>query len=400
MDAGHDPHGRSGETPGPATQPARWAPLRLLWHTVVKSWKDGIFGKSAEAAFWQTLSLPPLLLGLLGSLGFVASWFGPATIAVVEQEILQFSRTIFTNDVVDQIIDPTINDILGQGRSAIVSVAFLLSLWAGSSVLATLVDAITLAHGQYTVRNYLWQRTFSVFLYIVALIGAVLVLPLLALGPGVVPQLFPVSTRSTVAELVTVFYYPTLGVLLVLGLSTLYKVALPRKHPWHRGLPGALLAMAVFLVSSAGLRFYISLVTSTGYTYGALATPIAFLLFSFFLAMAVILGAEFNHAIEVMWPTRMTRRERRRWRRLEMDRRSARARVEADRAPWRRRPERPDGERSDAGYGAPSPTDTTPTLELNPNGAAPGPQPEQPRPPSDAAERSPAQSAPPPGSDS
>src|SRR3712207_8842071 len=47
---------------------------------------------------------------------------------------------------------------------------------------------------------------------------------------------------------------------------------------WRRLLPGALLAMAVFVASATGLRFYIAVLTSTGYTYGALATPIAFLL--------------------------------------------------------------------------------------------------------------------------
>jgi membrane protein len=109
-----------------------------------------------------------------------------------------------------------------------------------------------------------------------------------------------------------IFYYPGLGVLLMLGLATLYKVVLPNKLPWHRGLPGALLAMAVFMVTSTGLRLYIASVSSTGYTYGALAAPIAYLLFSFFIAMAIVLGAEFNSAIEDIWPAQPTRRDRRR----------------------------------------------------------------------------------------
>jgi membrane protein len=70
--------------------------------------------------------------------------------------------------------------------------------------------------------------------------------------------------------------------------------------------------MAVFLVTSTGLRLYISSVTATGYTYGALAAPIAYLLFCFFIAMAIVLGAEFNSAIEELWPAHPTRRDRRR----------------------------------------------------------------------------------------
>jgi membrane protein len=190
------------------------------------------------------------------------------------------------------------------------------------------------------------------------------VLPLTALGPDLIPALFPESVRPTLAQLVGIFYYPGLGVLLMLGLATLYKVVLPRKLPWHRGLPGALLAMAVFLVTSTALRLYIASVSVTGYTYGALAAPIAYLLFSFFIAMAIVIGAEFNSAIEELWPARPTRRDRRRARRREMARLAARATP----------PTGQDGRTAAAKTISPnvlSPADTTHTVELSRNGVEP-----------------------------
>lgn len=384
LDHGTAPSG-GDETGVPGEQWIRARPLRLVWRTLVRAWFDGIFGMSAQAAFWMTLSLPPLLLGLLGSLGFVSRLFGNATVSAVQGEILELATKVFSPAVVDQIIRPTVTDILTKGHSSIVSVGFVLSLWAGSSALASLVDSITAAHRQHTVRNPVWQRTFALLLYAVLLIGSVFVLPLLALGPGLIPGLFPGSVRSTVAELVGILYYPVLAVLLVPGLATLYKVVLPNKLPWHRGLPGALLAMVVFLISSTGLRLYIAWVTSTGYTYGALATPIAFLLFSFFIAMAVILGAEFNHSIEEFWPSHATRRERRRWRRLEMERRSARARSEGADGPTAGR-----AEAIATSDRAPSPADTSRTVDLPRNGKPPtseNPDQATSDPPTSAAER-------------
>jgi membrane protein len=295
----------------PTGTQARRAPLRLISRTATKAWNDSFISLSAQAAFWMTLSLPPLLLGMLGSLGFVASWFGPATVEAAQREIVRWATTVFSADVVNEIIRPTVSDILTQGHSSIVSVGFVISLWAGSSALASLVDSITAAYQQHTVRHPVWQRIFALLLYAVALIGSVFVLPLTALGPDLIPDLLPAAVRPTVAFVVGIFYYPGLGVLLLVGLATLYKVVLPNKLPWHRGLPGALLAMAVFLITSTGLRFYIAWVSGTGYTYGALATPIAYLLFSFFIAMAILLGAEFNSAIEEIWPAHPTRRERR-----------------------------------------------------------------------------------------
>ena len=183
MDAPAD----STATKPTADGPVRHRPLRLIARTAVKAWDDSFVAMSAQAAFWMTLSLPPLLLGLLGSLGFVTSWFGPATVEAAQREIVRFASTVFSADVVDQIIRPTVSDILTQGRSTIVSVGFVLSLWAGSSALASLVDSITAAYQQYTVRNPVWQRIFALLLYVVALIGSVLVLPLTALGPDLIP---------------------------------------------------------------------------------------------------------------------------------------------------------------------------------------------------------------------
>ncbi len=288
-------------------------PFRLAWavtlRTLGKAWDDSIFSKAATAAFWQTLSLPPLLLGVLGSLGFVAGWFGPNTINIIESKIITFSNNVFSESVVDGIIEPTMRDILQQGRGEVVSAGFVLSLWAGSSAISTFVDSIVEAHGQQDARHPVWQRIFALLLYVVFLVIAVFVLPLVALGPTFVQQILPGSWFEIGSEVLQLIYYPAVGILLIVGLTTLYKVALYKSLPWHRLLGGALLAGVFFMIASALLRRYLTWITGTGYTYGALATPIAFLLFTFFLGFAVVLGAEFNAAVQEFWPARATRIE-------------------------------------------------------------------------------------------
>ncbi|KFU77844.1 membrane protein [Amycolatopsis lurida] len=314
----------------------RRGPLRLLSRTLSKAWDGNIFSEAAEAAFWQTLSLPPLLLGLLGCLGFVGDWFGQEVVTAVHDRIITFSKTIFSDNAVHDIIEPTVNSILFVGKGEIVSVGFLISLWAGSSAMSSFVDAITVAHDQYGVRNDVWQRIFALLLYLAGLVILVVGLPLLAIGPDLLPQFFPTDWRGTVSYWVGTLYYPVLAVMIVLALTTLYKLALPRRLPWHRGLPGAMLAMVVFLLSSIGLRIYLNWITKTGYTYGALAAPIAFLLLMFFIGLAVVGGAYFNSAIQELWPAKATKRQRRKWRRLEMERANERIRAEEGRKLWER----------------------------------------------------------------
>jgi len=347
---------RSSPTTAPG--PVRKGPLRLLARTLTKAWQGNIFSESAEAAFWQTLSFPPLLLGLLGSLGYVGDWLGPDVVGAVKEKIISFCRTIFSQDVVSGVIVPTVDQILTTGKGEIVSVGFLISLWAGSSAMSAFVDAITVAHDQYGVRNEVWQRIFALLLYVASLVLLIIGLPVLALGPDLLTELFPESWQPTITSWVGAFYYPAIAVLLVLALTSLYKLSLPRKLPWHRLVPGAVLAMAVFLLSSIGLRLYIRWITTTGYTYGALATPIAFLLFAYFIGLAITIGAYFNSAIQDMWPARMTRRQRRRWRRLEMERAAERIRSDEGKQLW-------EGEQPPQEFGtAPSPADTQETAQL------------------------------------
>lgn len=103
---------------------------RVLGHTAQSAWNHSIFSKAATAAFWQTLSLPPLLLGLLGSLGYVGGWFGPDIPDIIVSKIVTFTRTAFSDSVVDEIIAPTVYDVLNRGRADVMSLGFILSLWA------------------------------------------------------------------------------------------------------------------------------------------------------------------------------------------------------------------------------------------------------------------------------
>ncbi|MBT0567931.1 YihY/virulence factor BrkB family protein [Williamsia sp. CHRR-6] len=270
--------------------------------TVVKAWDDSIFGMSAQAAFWQTLSLPPLLLGLLGSIGFIGNWFGPGTTDTIRLRIISFCTRVFSADVVEEIITPMVNDVLARGRVELISLGFVLSLWSGSSAMSSFVDSINKAHDQHLVRNAVWQRIFALNLYIGFLIVSVFILPLVALGPTYVADVAPESWRSWSSQLVALAYFPAVGVLLIAGLTALYRVSLPIPPPWYRLLGGAVLAAVVFWLSCAGLRVYLGSITQTGYSYGALAAPIAFLLFTFFLGFSIVIGAQFNAAVQTLWP--------------------------------------------------------------------------------------------------
>ena len=143
--AGAETASSASTTPVPPPAPRRSAARRLLGRTMGNAWNDDIFTESAAAAFWQTLSLPPLLLGLFGILGYVGGAFGPDTVAAVQQWIIELTGGLFSRNAVDEIIAPTVADVLSTARAEVISVGFVLSFFWGSSAMAAFVDAITRA---------------------------------------------------------------------------------------------------------------------------------------------------------------------------------------------------------------------------------------------------------------
>jgi membrane protein len=271
-----------------------------------KSWDDSIFSESAQAAFWCALSLPPLLLGMLGSLAYIAPLFGPETLPTIQNQLINAANSFFSPNVVNEIIEPTIRDIVKGARGEVVSVGFVISLWAGSSAVSAFVDSIVEAHDQTPLRHPVRQRFYALGLYVVMLVGAIATAPFVALGPRKIAERLPDSWDNFLHY----GYYPALFLAVALFVTVLYRVSLPEPLPTHRLLLGTVLATVVFLVTTVGLRIYLTWITSTGYTYGALATPIAFLLFAFFLGFAIMIGAELNAAIQEEWPAAETHAKR------------------------------------------------------------------------------------------
>src|ERR1700716_3432592 len=219
-------------------KPSRHHVWRTARRTLSKSWDDSIFSESAQAAFWSALSLPPLLLGMLGSLAYIAPIFGPDTLPMIQDQLISTANRFFSSNVVNEIIEPTVRDIVRGARGEVVSLGFVISLWAGSSAVSAFVDSVVEAHDQTPLRHPVRQRFFALFLYVVMLAFAIVLLPVIALGPQKIARLIPDSWH----KVLQFGYYPVLGIGLVLLVTALYRVALPKPLPSHRLVLGAALA--------------------------------------------------------------------------------------------------------------------------------------------------------------
>ncbi len=280
---------------------------RLVVGTVGACFRYRVTGLAAEAAFFAVLSLPPLVFGLAGTVGYVLAALELQTVQQLRDEVITAAARVLTPESVAEVIEPTIDDVLAGGRADVISVGFVLALWSGSRALNVFVDTITIMYGLAGKRGIVRTRALSFGLYAVALVIGVVVLPLVLAGPDLVSRIVP-NQVGFLEDL----YWPTVVVLSVAFLATLYHLSVPVRSAWRRDLPGAALALLLWIGGSVVLRAVLSEVTGGGSTsvYGPLAAPIAVLLWLYLLAIAVLIGAALNAAVDGVWPGAETDRAR------------------------------------------------------------------------------------------
>src|SRR3954464_10315279 len=285
---------------------ARHTAWQLVVSTVGTCFRNRVTGLAAEAAFFALLSLPPLLFGLAGSIGYVFDNFSPTQVEDVRRSILEVSSRALTPQTVDAIVRPTLNDVFDGGRFDVISVGFILALWSGSRALNVFVDTITIMYGLGGHRGIVKTRVLSFSLYVMGLLTGVVTIPLVVAGPGLVRRVIPGRV-----DFLNQIYWPVVVLLCVCFLATLYHVSVPVRTSWRFNLPGAALTMTIWIVGSYLLRWVLT-TTAKGSTsiYGPLSAPIVVMLWLYILSIAILIGAAVNAAFDRIWPEKETARAR------------------------------------------------------------------------------------------
>lgn len=308
--------------------PRVWRALRQPWRdlraltvgTVEACMRFRVTGLAAEGGFFALLSLPPLVFGLVASLGYLGRWLGADDVDAARGQLTRVTEAFFTSQAISDVILPTFDSVTTGGRADLTVLAFAVSVWSGSRALNVYVDTIAIMYGLGGHRGIVRTRLLSLSTYLVALLVGVVVVPLVLIGPQLLGEWLPLHLRW-----LTTLYWPVVLVLSVFCLATLYHLATPVRSRWWRDVPGALLALLGWLAISWVLRRALSFSVAGASTsiYGPLAAPIVVLIWFYFLAITVLIGAALNSAVDRVWPdptkaaaredARVQAAERRRW---------------------------------------------------------------------------------------
>lgn len=271
----------------------------LLKRTLLSALDDGCFGIAKGAAYSSLLSFFPVLTSAATILVQTRAEFVAHTMSQFLQQIVPpGSEEIVINQF----------RIKGQRPLSLLIVAAILSLWAASSVIKSLMEGFHAAYRTPRSRSFLHETGVAiglVFLAAIPLIGAsALVLFGGQVEYAVLKALSVDPILSPVAGLWQVFsriarYGVAFGATATLT-AILYYFGPYRRQRWARVWPGAILATLLWLGATSGFAWYIHNITNYNVLYGSIGTGIALLVWMYVLAAIAILGCEFNAEYERM----------------------------------------------------------------------------------------------------
>jgi membrane protein len=257
-------------------------------------------GLAAEAAFFALLSLPPLLLSLLAGIGMIGRLGGDDGLIARTQVLLQRTAgSVLTPESAHAVVDPTLREVVRGGRLDVVSLGFVLALWSGSRALNVYLDTVSIMYGHGGRRGIVRTRALSFSLYLLAVVLAAAVLSVILAGLGLLADLIPPGGAGQVVSAgLGVTAGPVAVALSVVGVAGLYVIATPVPATWRHELPGALVAVTLWVAVGAVLRVVLQASVGGTSIYGPLAAPIVVLLWLYLLALAVLVGAAVNAAVD------------------------------------------------------------------------------------------------------
>jgi membrane protein len=245
----------------------------------------------AAALAYQTLfSLFPFVLFLVALLGFLQ-------IPAFFDWLLDQARTVLPEQAMG-IVEQVIGQIRGQSSGGLLSLGIIIALWAASSAVRMLMNALNAAYDVAEDRPA-WKRyLLSIFYTIVLAVVIILAVGLMLVGPQVMEWLADqIGLGPLFVTLWAWLRLPVAILLLVVVVALVYYLFPNVDQPFRFITPGSVLAVVVWIAASFGFSFYVSNFASYSATYGSLGAVIVLLLYFFVSAAVLLFGAEVNAQI-------------------------------------------------------------------------------------------------------
>jgi membrane protein len=269
----------------------------LLRRSAVATFDDGCLGFAKGAAYSALLSFFPVLASAAAILVQMRAEFVSRTIERALSEIVP-------PDSVDLVVEQF--RATGSRPLALLIVAGLISVWAASGVIKSLIEGFQAAYRVPRNRGFVRQNAVAIALVLLSAAPLICATLLIVFGNQaqrvvlgwlkVDPVFNPLA--PTWQWLSRMARYAVAFVTTVVDAGVLYYVGPYRRQRWRYVWPGATLATVLWLLATSGFAWYVRHIAHYNLMYGSVGAGIALLVWMYLISVIALAGCEFNAEYE------------------------------------------------------------------------------------------------------
>lgn len=262
---------------------------------VIKNYSKHEVGKNAAAlSYYFLFMIFPLAIFFSNLLGLV-----DVNIGVTKGQLEAF----LPHDIVN-LLEAYLEHVSNNSSFKLLWFSLVFSIWfpmrAAKAIMDSVRDAYHLKQPEDKKKYLLRRLIFTVLL----LVTVVLCLLLTVIGKNFLTFILSVAPDEfslVIGVLPTIWQYlrfALIAVLLYAVLCGIYRLSLDDWKKRGSMLPGVMTALTVWMVASVVFSIYVEKWANYSLTYGALGAVVVLLLWLYIAALSIIIGIEFNAALE------------------------------------------------------------------------------------------------------
>jgi membrane protein len=253
--------------------------------------RDNLGLVAAGIAFYAMLALFPALAAAVSLYGLAAD---PVTLA---DQINRLSALVPSQAwalIEEQLSKIVSASSASLGVGAVAGIAF--AVWSASKALTALITSLNIVYGVAETRGFFHVIALALAMTAGAIVFLVIALLLVVALPAIFGAIGQADTTRAVLGWLR---WPLIAGTLLAALATLFKFApnLPNAS-WRWITPGGAVATITFLLVSVAFSRYVASFGNYNEVYGSVGAVVALLMWLYFTAYAILLGAELNAELD------------------------------------------------------------------------------------------------------
>lgn len=263
-----------------------WQVLTILWSKLMKF---DIDQRAASVAYNFTLAIFPAIIFLFTLIPFIP-------IRNFDVQIMHFLEEVIPRGIFVEA-EATISDIVSRRNSNVLSIGFLLAVYAATSGMMALMRAFNMTDHVVEQRGFLKARLVAFLLTAVLVFILFFAIAVLIVGRLLVDTFLAFSPDITTYTIQWLGYLIVFAVFFV-AVSLIYQWGPLLPQRWRFVNVGSVVASVLLILVTNGFSFYLANFASYNRLYGAVGTLIALMVWLYLVSLILILGFEINASLD------------------------------------------------------------------------------------------------------